>query len=54
MMAPVIFFGNHVKPQTVNRTIDATEIAPAIAYRLRIRAPNAAHAEILEEFYMER
>lgn len=54
MMAPVIFFGNHVKPGIVNRTIDATEIAPTIAYRLRIRAPNAAKAEILEEFYMER
>jgi hypothetical protein len=54
IMAPVIFFGNHVKPGKVNRTIDATEIAPTIAYRLRIRAPNAAKAEILEEFYMER
>ncbi len=54
MTAPVIFFGNHVKPGIVNRTINAMEIAPTIAYRLRIRAPNAAKAEILEEFYMER
>jgi hypothetical protein len=38
----------------VNRTIDATEIAPTVSYRLRIRAPNAAKAEILKEFYMER
>ena len=54
IMAPLIFFGNHVPAGKVNRTIDATEIAPTVSYRLRIRAPNAAKAEILKEFYMER
>lgn len=50
VISPVIFFGNDIKPQKINRTIDATEIAPSVAYRLRIRAPNAARGEILKEF----
>lgn len=51
VISPVIFFGNGIQPQKVNRTIDATEIAPSVAYRLRIRAPNAAKGEILRELY---
>ncbi len=51
IVAPVIFFGNNIKPQRVNRTIEATEIAPSVAYRLRIRAPNAARGEILKELF---
>ncbi|NLX65295.1 MAG: alkaline phosphatase family protein [Bacteroidales bacterium] len=50
IMAPVIFFGSDIKPQIIDRTIKATEIAPSVAYRLRIRAPNAAQDEILKEF----
>lgn len=49
--APVIFFGNNIKPQKINRAIDATEIAPSVSHRLRIRAPNAAKASILEELF---
>ena len=49
--APVIFFGNNIKPQRINRVIDATEIAPSVSHRLRIRAPNAAQANILEELF---
>ena len=48
--APVIFYGNNIKPQKINRVIDATEIAPSV-HRLRIRAPNAAKANILEELF---
>lgn len=51
VIAPVIFFGNDIKPQKINRTIDAREIAPTVSYRLRIRAPNAASGKILEELY---
>ncbi len=49
--APVIFFGKDIKPQKINRTIEATEIAPSVSYRLRIRAPNAANGEILKELF---
>jgi hypothetical protein len=51
VVAPVIFFGNDIKPQKIERTIEATEIAPSVAYRLRIRAPNAARGEILGELF---
>lgn len=51
IVAPVIFFGRDIKPQKINRTIEATEIAPSVAYRLRIRAPNAAQGEILKELF---
>lgn len=51
IIAPVIFFGTNIKPQKINRTIQATEIAPSVAYRLRIRAPNAAKGEILKELF---
>ena len=47
--SPVIFFGNSIKPQRIERTIDATEIAPSVSHRLRIRAPNAATGSILKE-----
>lgn len=49
--APVIFFGNNIKPQIINRTIEATEIAPSITHRLRIRAPNAASSTVLKELF---
>ena len=47
--SPAIFFGNNLKPQKVNRVIDATEIAPSVTHRLRIRAPNAASSKVLQE-----
>ncbi len=39
---PVIFFGAHIKAEKIRRVIRATEIAPSIAYIMRIRAPSAA------------
>lgn len=51
VISPVIFFGNNIKPQKVDRTVDATEIAPSVSYRLRIRAPNAAKKNVLKELY---
>lgn len=49
--APVIFFGQNIQPQKVYRTIEATEIAPSVAHRLRIRAPNAARKNVLKELF---
>ena len=49
MAAPAIFFGNNLKPQKVSRVIDATEIAPSVTHRLRIRAPNASTSKVLQE-----
>lgn len=40
--SPVIFFGANIKAEKIKRTIKATEIAPSIAYIMRIRAPSAA------------
>ena len=51
VMSPVIFFGNNIQPQRIHRTIQATEIAPSVSHRLRIRAPNAARGRILEELF---
>ncbi len=48
---PVIFFGHNIKAQKINRTIDASEIAPSVSHRLRIRAPNGAKLPILKELY---
>ena len=49
--APVIFFGKDIKPAIVNRTINATDIAPTLSYRMRIRAPNATEGEIVKELF---
>lgn len=49
IVSPAIFFGYKVKPQKINRTIKATEIAPTISYILRIRSPNAAKEKVLPE-----
>jgi len=50
IVAPVIFFGNNIKPEKVKRTIKATEIAPTVSHILRIRAPNASRSQVLPEF----
>lgn len=49
IICPVIFFGNNIKPQKVNRTIKATEIAPSVTHIMRIRSPNASADEVLPE-----
>jgi hypothetical protein len=51
VMSPAIFFGNNIQPQRIHRTIQATEIAPSVSHRLRIRAPNAARGRVLEELF---
>lgn len=47
---PVIFFGHNIKAEKIRRTIKATEIAPSVAYIMRIRAPSAAKETPLAEF----
>ncbi len=47
--APIFFFGYNVRPQKVYREINAREIAPSVAYTLRIRSPNAASGSVLPE-----
>ncbi|MDH6353897.1 hypothetical protein M2132_000217 [Dysgonomonas sp. PH5-45] len=51
VVSPVVFFGYNVKPEKINRTIRAEEIAPTVSHILRIRAPNAAKARVLPELY---
>jgi hypothetical protein len=51
MAAPAIFFGSNLKPQKINRVIDASEIAPSVTHRLRIRAPNASNSKVLQELF---
>ncbi|MDR0575386.1 MAG: alkaline phosphatase family protein [Tannerella sp.] len=41
VITPLIFFGNRLKPERIERSVYATEIAPTITHILRIRAPNA-------------
>lgn len=49
---PVVFFGHNIKAERIKRTIKATEIAPSIAYIMRIRAPSAAKELPLAEFLL--
>ena len=51
VQAQAFFFGNNIKPQKIDREVDVTEIAPSVAHRLRIRAPNAAKSNILKELF---
>lgn len=39
---PVFFLGKDIKAEKIQRTIKATEIAPSVAYVMRIRAPSAS------------
>lgn len=51
VICPVIFFGNGIQPEKIKRTIRATEIAPSVAYVMRIRPPNAAKDQPLPELF---
>ncbi len=51
IQTPLIFFGNNIKPIKVNREVKATEVAPTVAYYLRIRAPSACSDGVLRELY---
>ena len=50
IQSPLIIFGGNIRKEQVYRTIQATEIAPTVAYILRIRSPNAAQDAPLQEF----
>ena len=41
IIAPLFFFGEQIKKEQVHRRVKATEIAPTLAYLLRISTPNA-------------
>ena len=50
ILSPLFIFGGNIRKEHVYRTIRATEIAPSIAFVLRIRPPNAAKDVPLQEF----
>jgi len=49
--SPLIFWGNNLKHKQVYRKIEATEIAPTVAFILRIKTPNACKNNVLEEIF---
>jgi len=51
--SPIIFFGANIHHSNVFRKVNATEIAPTLAFLLRIKKPNAAEDSILEEFFSD-
>ena len=44
---PIIFYGTGVQAERINKPVSITQIAPAIARCIRIRAPNACTSEPL-------
>jgi phosphopentomutase len=50
ILPPLIFFGGNVRKEHVFRPVRATEIAPTVAFILRIPSPNAAQDAPLQEF----
>lgn len=44
---PIIFYGGGITPQRIEQPVTTDRIAPTIARRMRIRAPNACSAEPL-------
>ena len=44
---PIIFYGNELQAQRVERPVTTEQIAPTVARCIRIRAPNACQAEPL-------
>jgi len=50
ILSPLFIFGGNIRKEHVYRTIQATEIAPTIAFIMRIRPPNAANDAPLQEF----
>ena len=39
--APLVFFGNTVRPEVIETPVTVDHIAPTLAHTMRIRAPNA-------------
>ena len=50
ILSPLFIFGGNIRKEQVYRTIQATEIAPTVAFIMRIRPPNAAQDTPLQEF----
>jgi len=50
VLPPLILFGGNVRKEHIYRPVHATEIAPTVAFLLRISAPNAAKDAPLQEF----
>ena len=50
ILSPLFIFGGSIRKEHIYRTIQATEIAPTVAFVLRIRPPNAAQDAPLQEF----
>ena len=50
ILSPLFIFGDNIKKEHIFRTIRATEIAPTVAFILRIHSPNAAQDAPLQEF----
>jgi hypothetical protein len=50
ILSPLYIFGDHIQKGHIYRTVKATEIAPSIAFIMRIRPPNASKNAPLQEF----
>ncbi|MDR1632226.1 MAG: alkaline phosphatase family protein [Dysgonamonadaceae bacterium] len=50
VLSPLFIWGVNIKKADVHRKIRATEIAPTLAFIMRIRPPNACREAPLEEF----
>jgi len=49
ILSPLFIFGGNIRKEQVYREVRATEIAPSVAFILRIRPPNAAQEAPLQE-----
>lgn len=49
ILTPLFFFGHKVKPVQVVQSVNATAVAPSVAYFMRIRAPNCCTEAVLGE-----
>jgi len=49
IQSPLFIFGGNIRKEQIYRTIRAEEIAPTVAFILRIRSPNAAQEAPLQE-----
>ena len=50
ILSPLFFLGDQIKKEQVYRKIKATDIAPTLAFIMRIRPPNGAKGMPLQEF----
>ncbi|GHT14980.1 alkaline phosphatase [Bacteroidia bacterium] len=50
VLSPLYIFGNNIPKENIFRIVKATEIAPTLAFIMRIRPPNASKDAPLQEF----